>query len=162
VTGPRPRLLALGKTVLLGGESREIVRCAGTGRKPILRLRGIEDRTGAERLRGLELTLEEGDAPALEEGEWWAHELEGCEVRDAATKIGRVVRMIELPSCEALEVQPAGGGASLLIPMVKDAIRLLDVEQRDVDVDLSFLGIEPPSGGEPPPEIGSEQEEAGP
>lgn len=131
----------------VGGESREVVRCAGTDRRPILRLRGIDDRTGAERLRGLELTLEEGDAPALEEGEWWAHELEGCEVRDAETKIGRVVRMIELPSCEALEVQPLDGGATLLIPMVKDAIRTLDVERRDVDVHLSFLGIEPPVAG---------------
>jgi 16S rRNA processing protein RimM len=159
VTGPRPRLLALGKTIAVGGEAREIVRCAGTDRRPILRLRGIDDRPGAERLRGLELTLQEGDAPALEEGEWWAHELEGCDVRDAGTKIGRVVRMIELPSCEALEVQPIGGGATLLIPMVKDAIRALDVEQRDVDVDLSFLAIEMPSAAAPYRAGGTEQED---
>jgi 16S rRNA processing protein RimM len=159
VTGPRPRLLALGKTVAVGGETREIVRCAGTDKRPILRLQGIEDRTGAERLRGLELTLQEGDAPALEEGEWWAHELEGCEVRDDRTKIGRVVKMIELPSCEALEVQPVGGGATFLIPMVKDAVRALDVGQRDVDVDLSFLGIEPPTAAAPSRADGAEQEE---
>jgi 16S rRNA processing protein RimM len=145
VTGPRPRLLALGKTVSVAGQSLEIVRCAGTERRPILRLQGIGDREGAERLRGEELTLAERDAPALAEGEWWAHELVDCQVRDAQTLVGKVLRMIELPSCEALEVQPLGGGAPLLIPMVKDAIRTLDVERREIDVDLSFLGVELPS-----------------
>jgi 16S rRNA processing protein RimM len=52
VTGPRPRLLALGTTVTVAGESFEIVRRAGTDRRPILRLRGVEDRSAAEALRG--------------------------------------------------------------------------------------------------------------
>ena len=30
----------------------------------------------------MELTVELAEAPALEEGEWWAQELEGCEVVD--------------------------------------------------------------------------------
>jgi 16S rRNA processing protein RimM len=144
VTGPRPRLLALGKTIYVAGETHEIVRLAGTDRRPILRLADIDDRDGAERLRGQELTLTERDAPALAEGEWWAHELVDCQVRDAQMPVGRVLKMIELPSCEALEVQPLGDGAPLLIPMVKDAIRTLDIERREIDVDLSFLGVEPP------------------
>jgi 16S rRNA processing protein RimM len=145
VTGPRPRLLELGKTINVAGETYEIVRLAGTDRRPILRLQGIGDREGAERLRGQELTLAERDAPALAEGEWWAHELVDCQVRDAQTPVGKVLKMIELPSCEALEVQPLDGGAPLLIPMVRDAIRTLNVERREIDVDLSFLGVDPPS-----------------
>lgn len=146
VTRPRPRLLTHGGAITVDGQARRIVRRAGTEQRPILRLEGIEDRAGAERLRGQELTLEQGDAPALAEGEWWAHELEGCAVSDGETAVGRVIRMIELPSCEALEVQPLDGGAPLLIPMVKDAIRTLQVSERRVDVDLSFLGIESPAG----------------
>jgi 16S rRNA processing protein RimM len=158
VTGPRPRLLALGKSVSVAGESREIMRCAGTDRRPILRLHGIDDREGAERLRGQELTLAESDAPTLADGEWWAHELVDCQVRDAQAPVGRVLRMIELPSCEALEVQPLDGGAPILIPMVKDAIRTLDIQRREIDVDLSFLGVDPPRSSPEGPDDGALRE----
>jgi 16S rRNA processing protein RimM len=47
--------------------------------------------------------------------------------------------MVALPSCEALEVVRPGGG-DLLVPMVRDAIRSVDVAARRIDVDLSFLG----------------------
>ena len=35
--------------------------------------------------------------------------------------------MLPLPSCEALEVARAEGGPDLLVPMVHDAIRSVDV-----------------------------------
>ena len=66
------------------------------------------------------------DAPALGEGEWWPHELEGCEVLAEEQLIGTVSRLLVLPSCEALEVQCTGGEGSLLVPMVKDAVRGID------------------------------------
>ncbi len=66
----------------VAGRSAEIVRRAGTEQRPIVRLEGVEDREGAEALRGQALTVERLEAPALEEGEWWAHELEGCAVVD--------------------------------------------------------------------------------
>ena len=50
-----------------------------------------------------------------------------------------VRRMIALPSCEALEVDRAGGG-ELLVPLVRDAIRGIDRDARRIDVDLGFVG----------------------
>jgi 16S rRNA processing protein RimM len=142
VTGPRPRLLALGGAVNVAGRSATIVRRSGTEQRPIVRLRGIEDRAAAEALRGAELTVSSGAAPALEQGEWWAHELEGCEVRDGDVLLGTVSRLVELPSCEALEVTPAhGGGEALLVPMVKDAIRSVQPQQRYIEVNLDFLDL---------------------
>jgi ribosomal 30S subunit maturation factor RimM len=47
--------------------------------------------------------------------------------------------MLPLPSCEALEVARDGGG-DLLVPMVSDAVRAVDVGARRIDVDLAFLG----------------------
>ena len=46
--------------------------------------------------------------------------------------------MLELPSVEVLEVERPNG-TELLVPMVGDAIRELDVAGRRVDVDLGFL-----------------------
>jgi 16S rRNA processing protein RimM len=144
VTRPRARLLTLGTNVRVAGTDAAIVRRAGTEQRPIVRLEGIEDRAGAEALRGAELSVELADAPALGEGEWWAHELEGCTVGDARTLLGTVTRLVELPSCEALEVRPLEGGEPLLVPMVKDAVRSVDVAARRIDVDLEFLNLAPP------------------
>jgi 16S rRNA processing protein RimM len=134
VTGPRPRLLTLGMPTDLG----EIVRRVGTDEKPVVRLAGCETREAAEALHGRPLRVALEHAPKLEPGEWWAHELEGLTVTDGEREVGRVRRMLELPSVEVLEVECADG-TELLVPMIGDAIRSLDVAGRRVDVDLGFL-----------------------
>ena len=147
VTGPKPRLLTLGATVTVDGRGAKIVRRAGTDEHPLIRLQGIEDRGAVEVLRGLELTVDFAEAPELEEGEWWAGELEGCEVFDGERHIGTVLRMVELPSCEALEVRlhsqgqdkDSSGVSELFVPMVRDAIRSVDPAARRIDVDMGFL-----------------------
>jgi 16S rRNA processing protein RimM len=150
VTRPRPRLLTLGAGVTVAGHSSAIVRRAGTEQRPIVRLEGVEDRSAAEALRGSELLVDGAAAPALEEGEWWAHELEGCAVTDGERLLGTVSRLLELPSCEALEVLPADGGELVLVPMVADAVRAVAPAQRRIDVDLEFLGLAASAG--PPSE----------
>jgi 16S rRNA processing protein RimM len=134
VTSPRPRLLTLGMPTDLG----EIVRRVGTDERPVVRLRGCETREAAEALHGQPLQVALKDAPPLEPGEWWAHELEGLRVTDGDREVGTVRRMLELPSVEVLEVERPNG-SELLVPMVGDAIRELDMEGRRVDVDLRFL-----------------------
>jgi 16S rRNA processing protein RimM len=134
VNGPRPRLLGLGTPTDLG----EIVRRAGTDERPVIRLAGCDSREAAEALHGRPLQVALEHAPALEPGEWWAHELEGLAVTDGEREVGTVRRMVELPSVEVLEVERPDG-SELLVPMVGDAIRALDVPGRRVDVDLRFL-----------------------
>ena len=148
MTRPRPRLLTLGTEVTLAGRTAAIVRRAGTDARPIIRLEGIDARTQAEELRGMDLSTSGGDAPALGEGEWWAHELEGCAVvDDRGQTLGAVTRLIGLPSCEVLEVAREGAGQPLLVPMVKDAIREIDVAARRIHVDAGFLDVEVDAGG---------------
>jgi ribosomal 30S subunit maturation factor RimM len=60
-------------------------------------------------------------------------------VRDGEEPVGTVTRLVELPSCEALEVRPRAGGEPLLVPMVRDAIRAVNPGERVIDVDMSFL-----------------------
>jgi len=144
VTRPLPRLLSLGAAVTVAGRTAAIVRRAGTEQRPIVRLEGIEDRPSAQALRGMELTVERREAPALGEGEWWGHELEGCAVLDGEQLLGTVSRLIELPSCEALEVRRADGGEVVVVPLIKDAIRSVAPERRRIEVDLDFLGLSVP------------------
>ena len=145
VTRPRGALLALGTVVRIGDGEAEIVRRAGTDERPILRLAGHEGREAAEALRGLDLLVHRGVAPPLGEDEWYAEDLEGCRVVDGTVEVGRVLRMVALPSCEALEVQREDA-PDLLVPLVRDAVRSVDIAAGVVDVDMSFLGE-----GEPAP-----------
>lgn len=152
VTGARPRLLAVGTTVTLDGHPAMVERRAGTDEHPIVRLEEVQDRPAAEALRGCELTVELAEAPALEEGEWWAQELAGCEVVDGERHVGTVIGLMELPSCEALEVRLVASEADgrhksvgssegqLLVPMVSDAVRYVDPKRRRIDVNMAFLG----------------------
>ena len=126
-------LLAGREELLLGDRRVVLTRHAGTPEKPILRIAECASREEAEALRGTELRVPEAEAPPLEEGEFWARDLEGCLVVDGDTEVGVVKRMIALPSCEALEV------GDRLIPLVRDAIRSVDVQARRIDVDLGFV-----------------------
>ena len=144
VTRADPRLLSLGTVVTLADVSRAIVRRSGVDKRPILRLEGLEDRPAVEALRGETLLVDRRDAPTLKAGEWWAHELEGCLVVDGERQVGRVSGMLALPSCEVLQVRRADGG-ELLVPMIGDAIRQMDIAHGRIDIDLGFLGESEPS-----------------
>jgi len=134
-----PRLLALGERVIVGDTPRLIERRGGHGARLILRVEGCTDREGAEALRGLELLVPRTAAPPLDEDEWWAEDLEGMAVYDGRRQVGTVRRLLPLPSCEVLEVD-RGDGGELLVPLVGDAVRSVDLEDRVIDVDLEFLG----------------------
>jgi 16S rRNA processing protein RimM len=134
----RPQLLQEGVVVSVGGRAARIVRRVGMARRPIVRLEGCEQREAALRLRGAELLVARERAPRLGPGEWWAEDLEGCRVVDRQRPVGVVRRLVGLPSCEALEVERLDGG-ELLVPLVADAVRDVDVKRGRIDVSLSFL-----------------------
>jgi 16S rRNA processing protein RimM len=133
VTQPRPALLAA-PSLTIEQRTVRVLRRAGTDERPILRLEGVADRAAAEALRGEELLVPRTEAPVLGEDEWYAEDLEGCVVVDGSRELGVVTRLVPLPSCEALEV------GERLIPMVRDAIRSIDLEARRIDVDMEFVG----------------------
>jgi 16S rRNA processing protein RimM len=131
VTKPLPELLS--GSLRVGDVTTEIVRRAGTDAKPILRLAAFSSRTQVEALRGEPLWVER-ERLELDEDEFWAEDLIGLRVVDGEREVGVVGRVRELPSCEVLEV------GELLIPLIDDAVRVIDLEAGVVDVDLEFLG----------------------
>jgi 16S rRNA processing protein RimM len=136
----RAALLREGAVVTLAGAARTIERRAGTDARPIVRLSGCGDRPGVEAMRGTALEIDDTALPPLGPDEWWAEELEGALVVDGERELGVVRRLLALPSCECLEVARAGGGPDLLVPLVRDAIRSVDVDAARIDVDSAFLG----------------------
>jgi len=137
---PVPGTLAVGSELTIAGRAAVVERRAGTEEHPIVRVSGCADRDGAQALRGAELRVRAAAAPALGPDEWYAHELEGCVVHDGPVEVGVVRALRALPSCEVLVVDRVGDGEELLVPLVRDAVRRVDVEGRRIEVDLAFLG----------------------
>jgi 16S rRNA processing protein RimM len=128
----RPERSAPG-SVLFAGERELVVRTSRPHQgRVLLTFTGIDDRTAAESLLGVELTAEPlaGDGE-LDEREVWVHEVVGAEVLDrAGTVMGRVTAVEANPAHDLLVLD---GGA--LVPMV------FVVEQRD-----GVVVIDPPDG----------------
>jgi 16S rRNA processing protein RimM len=135
VTQPRAELLDVGMRVVVGDQETEIVARKGTDAKLLLRLALAPTREALDALRGQELMVPKGDAPPLGEDEFWAEQLEGSTVVDGDRSLGTVQRLIALPSCEALELD-----TGLIVPLVRDAVRRVDVERKTIEVDAEFLG----------------------
>ena len=140
VAEPNAALLRASPVVMIGDAERAVTRLAGHDTRLILRIDGCSDREAADALRGQPLLVPRRSAPALEEDEWWAEDLEGLRVCDGERSIGTVARLLGLPSCEVLEVQRVEGGEPLLVPLVSDAVREVDIGRGQIDIDLEFLG----------------------
>ncbi|HEX2702589.1 MAG TPA: ribosome maturation factor RimM [Solirubrobacteraceae bacterium] len=140
VVRPRVDLLGVGAVLTLSGRSTTVVRRAGTDARPIVRLASCGDRGAAVALHGQELIVAQADAPPLGPDEYSADQLVGARVVDGGDELGVVRELIALPSCECLAVTRVGGGADMLVPLVRDAIRVIDVERRVIEVNRSFLG----------------------
>jgi 16S rRNA processing protein RimM len=141
VTQPRERVLNDTTHVVLEGREVEIVHRGGTSARPFLHLASIETREQAEALRGTDLFVPRAETPELGEDEWLAEDLVGCRVVDGSVVVGVVAKLLAYPSCELLEVQrPSAGTKALLVPLIGDAVRTVDVGAKTIDINLTFLG----------------------
>jgi 16S rRNA processing protein RimM len=123
---------------MVGQRQRRIAARRGTPEHPIVVLEGVTDRSAAEALRGEPIAVPREALGALAEGEYLVDDLVGCEVVDGDTVVGRVRDVLLLPSADALEVERPDADP-LLVPLVGDAVRSVDVAARRVDVDARFL-----------------------
>jgi 16S rRNA processing protein RimM len=125
--------LGAGTEVTVAGRVAPVRTRRGTATQPIVALEGVESREAAAALGGELLLVGESDTP-LSEDEWLAEDLVGCEVEG----LGPVVRVLDGPSCDVLEV-----GDGTLVPLVGDAVLEVDTAGRRIRVDRAFLGLEP-------------------
>jgi len=127
VDGP----LAEGDLVRIGDQEFTVAERKGTDAKPIVRLTGIDTRDAAEMLRGKTLTPTSDQRPATGEDEWLIEDLLGCHIEG----LGEVSGVREGMSCDVLEV------GDELVPLVKDAVTRVDVENKVIEVNRGFLGL---------------------
>lgn len=101
------------------------------GRRLAVRFAGVSDRDGAERLRGLELTLQvPADERPDDPEEFYDHQLVGLDVAlESGERIGSVVEVLHLPAQDMLVVADDDGGATeRLVPFVHALVPIVDLD----------------------------------
>jgi 16S rRNA processing protein RimM len=99
----------------------------------LVEFEGVRDRSQAEALQGSYLFVPAGSAPELPEGEFWTHELIGCEVvTDTGRPLGRIREVIHTPANDVWAAE--GQDGEVLIPALKDVVGSVDVAGRRIVV----------------------------
>jgi 16S rRNA processing protein RimM len=106
----------------------------------LVRFAGVEDRDGAERLRGSWLAIPRSAVPEPEPGTYYHYELLGCRCRDGERDLGVVVDLLEDGGGLLLIVEGAGaegeGRQRIPVPFVQSFLRRIDVAGGTIDLEL--------------------------
>ncbi|MEM7424748.1 MAG: ribosome maturation factor RimM [Pseudomonadota bacterium] len=107
-----------------GDRSFEITRHRIQKGQVIAALEGIRDRNAAEALKGTELYLDRQALPDLDDEEEFYHaDLIGLEARLADGSVfGRVAALQDFGAGDVVEIAPAGGGSTLLLPFTREVV----------------------------------------
>jgi 16S rRNA processing protein RimM len=94
----------------------------------VVRLKGVDDRDGAQALNGVELYLARDKLPAPDPDEFYLADLEGLRAETTTgAVIGRVVALRNFGAGDILEIAPATGGDTLMYPFTKAVAPIIDL-----------------------------------
>ena len=124
------------KKLYVGGEERRLLAVRKGGKMAVARFEGVNDRSGAEALRGTLIEVDRGALPPLGEGEYYHADLIGLPAVDAEGQpVGNVVAVENYGAGDLLEIETPGGKRSL-IPF-RDGIA--DLKDGKIALDPEFL-----------------------
>ncbi len=104
----------------------------------IARVAGVSTREAAEALKGVEIFARRDQLPPPAHDEFYYDDLVGLEAVDAAgAQLGRVVSLMNYGAGDVLEIAPAEGRETLLLPFTR-------LVAPRVDFDAGRIVIEPP------------------
>lgn len=102
----------------------------------VARIAGVTDRTAAERLRNTRLYIGRDRLPAPADDEFYHADLIGLVALAAdGSELGRVVAVHNFGAGDLIELQPAAGGAAVMLPFTVATVPVVDIAGRRIVVD---------------------------
>ena len=103
----------------------------------IAKLKGVDDRTGAENLKESDVFITEEELRSLPEDTFYIRDLIGCVVKDqqSGQVIGTISDVFQNTAQDLYQVELEKGGQAL-IPAVEQFVKSVDINERIVIVDL--------------------------
>jgi len=129
VFSDNPDRFAPGSSLFIeDGREVRIRASRANGGRLLVAFEGVVDRNAAEALRGVTLVVPRSSLPELPEGEYWPHQLEGCDVVTESGRIlGAIVDVIANPAND-LWVAVDAAGTETLVPAIGEVVVEVDVE----------------------------------
>lgn len=91
-------------------------------------------------LTGTELFIDRDNLPPPEEEEFYHADLIGLDVAEAGGEpLGKILAIHDYGAGDILEIRPATGGGTWLLPFTKAAAPVIDIAARRVTIDPAFL-----------------------
>jgi 16S rRNA processing protein RimM len=119
----------------------------------VARLKGVNDRDAAERLTNTKLFVSRERLPATAaDDEFYHADLIGLAVVDPdGNELGSVAAVHNFGAGDLIEVKPAHGAATVLLPFTQAAVPVVDIAGRRIVVDAAAFAsaAAPASDGEP-------------
>ena len=101
----------------------------------IVKLRGVDTISDAEKYIGSEIQILASELPAPQEGSFYTFQLRGCRVFEPNGEyIGTIVDVFDSGGTEILRVDREN--EETLIPFAKSFLKKIDLDQRRIEVDL--------------------------
>jgi 16S rRNA processing protein RimM len=111
-----------------GVRSFELESESVTPKGVIARIAGVDDRTAAEKLKGVALYVLRERLPEAEEGEYYHADLIGLDAVDPEGKaIGHVLQVHNFGAGDLLELRLSGQIRTEFVPMTEDVVREVDL-----------------------------------
>ncbi|MGA7323619.1 MAG: ribosome maturation factor RimM [Rhodomicrobium sp.] len=119
-----------------GTRTIEIASFRGAGGGAIIaRLRGIEDRNGAEALKGLELFVPRSALPPATADEYYHSDLIGLTATSVdGETLGKIIAVHNFGGGDLLELRPVQGRQTELIPFESTHVPKVDIESGCVTI----------------------------
>ena len=114
---------------------------------------GVDDRDAAEALGGVRLYVDRDRLPAPEdEDEFYHADLLGLSALDGTgNRRGEVAAILPAGDAEVLEIDPGGGGETILVPFTREHVP-------EIDIAAGHIVIDPPEEPEDRAEDGTREE----
>lgn len=117
-----------------GNRSVKVAALRKQGRFSVARFEGVEDRPGAEKLRGLTVLIPEAKLPKLSANEFYSYQILGIEVvTEDGTSLGKLERIFNNGAHDVYEVRD-GEGREILIPAVDSIVIAIDLAAKRMTV----------------------------
>lgn len=133
LTDDPARFLRLDRA-FIDGKPHRAERARVSGGFAYVSFSGIDTREDAERLAGLEVSVDRADAVPLPPDAWYAADVLGCEVFLEDTRLGTLTDIMQNTGADVYTVRTPEGG-EIMFPALRDLIRSVDTENKRMVLD---------------------------
>lgn len=131
---------AIGEKVYIESSTGELIEFEIDGHRmhqkfDLLRFKGFDSLNDIEPFKGKTLKIKEGQLNLLAEGEYYYHDIIGCDVfTTSGNFVGKITHIFETGANDVWEIK-SPGGKEILIPFINDVVKEVKVGEQRVTIE---------------------------